>query len=403
MNNKLQMGQVFQTTLCAIIILILQLCVPVSAVSSPAEIMTSQIPAGYGITRNTDGMVEIFIPAGTFWMGNDTGKSNENPAHEVYLDAYWIDQTEVTNAMYSRCVSAGGCELLASQESYTEAKYYGNPVYDQFPVVFANYYRAEEYCRWAGSSLPTEAQWEKAARGPEGYLWPWGNEFNASYLNANYVVGDTTPVGSYPEGISPYGIYDMAGNVFEWVRDWYSADFYRSQAASIENPAGPSSGQDKILRGGSWLSNMDAVRTTTRKEFAPGAANYDWGFRCARPFTQQDNQIIQAQQIQQSTQPTQMVQNIQIEQNNQSVQTSWQIQIENGPGVLPPYQGMNQFNLQPSISNPTYSSANQQQNISIEQTWPTVTPTPSSRIRNQDGMTEIYIPAANSDRYLYSD
>jgi formylglycine-generating enzyme required for sulfatase activity len=127
--------------------------------------------------------------------------------------------------MYSRCVSAGGCELLASQESYTEAKYYGNPVYDQFPVVFANYYRAEEYCRWAGSSLPTEAQWEKAARGPEGYLWPWGNEFNASYLNANYVVGDTTPVGSYPEGISPYGIYDMAGNVFEWVRDWYSADF----------------------------------------------------------------------------------------------------------------------------------------------------------------------------------
>jgi formylglycine-generating enzyme required for sulfatase activity len=393
MNNKLQMGQVFQTTLCAIIILILQSCVPVSAVSSPAEIMTSQIPAGYGITRNTDGMVEIFIPAGTFWMGNDTGKSNENPAHEVYLDAYWIDQTEVTNAMYSRCVSAGGCELLASQESYTEAKYYGNPVYDQFPVVFANYYRAEEYCRWAGSSLPTEAQWEKAARGPEGYLWPWGNEFNASYLNANYVVGDTTPVGSYPEGISPYGIYDMAGNVFEWVRDWYSADFYRSQAASIENPAGPSSGQDKILRGGSWLSNMDAVRTTTRKEFAPGAANYDWGFRCARPFTQQDNQIIQAQQIQQSTQPTQMVQNIQIEQNNQSVQTSWQIQIENGPGVLPPYQGMNQFNLQPSISNPTYSSANQQQNISIEQTWPTVTPTPSSRIRNQDGMTEIYIPA----------
>ena len=109
MNNKLQMGQVFQTTLCAIIILILQLSVPVSAVSSPAEIMTSQIPAGYGITRNTDGMVEIFIPAGTFWMGNDTGKSNENPAHEVYLDAYWIDQTEVTNAMYSRCVSAGGC------------------------------------------------------------------------------------------------------------------------------------------------------------------------------------------------------------------------------------------------------------------------------------------------------
>jgi hypothetical protein len=97
------------------------------------------------------------------------------------------------------------------------------------------------------------------------------------------------------------------------------------------------------------------------KRFAPGAANYDWGFRCARPFTQQDNQIIQAQQIQQSTQPTQMVQNIQIEQNNQSVQTSWQIQIENGPGVLPPYQGMNQFNLQPSISNPTFSSANQQQ------------------------------------------
>ena len=216
-------------------------------------------------------------------MGTGSGNAGEGPAHEVYLDAYWIDQTEVTNAMYSRCVSAGACQLLGSQQSYSRQKYYGQPEFADYPAIYANAYRADEYCAWIGGSLPTEAQWEKAARGTEALLWPWGDTFDGRNVNYYYSIGDTTPVGNYPSGASPYGVLDMAGNAYEWVKDWYSESYYNTPDASMQNPAGPITGNSRILRGGSWLSGFNATRTTARKSFEPGASNYDWGFRCARP------------------------------------------------------------------------------------------------------------------------
>jgi formylglycine-generating enzyme required for sulfatase activity len=326
----------------------------VSADKSLTSSVASQLPGGYTTIRGIDNMTEVYIPAGIFTMGTDSGYPDASPSHEVYLDAYWIDQTEVTNAMYLKCVSAGGCGLLGSQQSYTQAKYYGNPDYNDFPVVYANYFRAQEYCKWAGGSLPTEAQWEKAAKGYDNFAWPWGDTFNGNNLNYYYAVGDTTPVGTYPTGASPFGVLDMAGNVFEWVSDWYSQDFYKTPNASIDNPGGPVSGQNKILRGGSWLSGMNATGTTVRKEFAPGASNYDWGFRCVRSFSPDD---------------------IQIER------------YELGPGIAlsgevytPPQQSPQNYPQQ----NPV---------VIIEQNQPAEIPAGFTRIREKDGMTEVYIPA----------
>src|SRR5690606_19387879 len=142
--------------------------------------------------------------------------------HTVYLDAYWIDQTEVTNALFAKCVEDGDCTPPVQSVSSAGLPYYGNPRYDNFPVMRVNWYQANAYCQWADRRLPTEAEWEKAARGTDGRTYPWGNEtLNSNLLNHNYSVGDTTEVGSYPAGASVYGALDMAGNVGEWVNDWY--------------------------------------------------------------------------------------------------------------------------------------------------------------------------------------
>ena len=240
------------------------------------------------------GMVPV--SSGTFFqMGCEPGLHNagydcyaadELQRHKVYLDAYCIDKTEVTNRQYAACVAApGGCTPPANNTSLTYSPYYGNPVYDPYPVIWVSWYQADAYCRWADKELPTEAQWEKAARwnpplGPNSF--PWGDNWPTCTLT-NFLgcVGDTKPVNSYdPAGASPYGALNMAGNVKEWVRDWYDSGYY--DVSPEYNPLGPTSGNEKGIRGGSFDDNPGNIRTANRYSNVPGWTWYSVGFRCAR-------------------------------------------------------------------------------------------------------------------------
>lgn len=231
----------------------------------------------------------VHVPAGWFTMGRDDGMDREAPTHRVYLDAFYIDRYEVTNAEYKECVDAGACPAPdpSLPGSNTRRSYYPNPDYANYPVIMVSWGDADAYCRWANKRLPTEAEWEKAAGWDPNteamYDYPWGNSAPTPDL-LNYGesgFADTTEVGSYPEGRSPTGAYDMAGNVWEWVNDWYSSDYY---ARSPErNPTGPASGTDKIYRGGSWReSNPAMVRVTFRGHTEPENFWVALGFRCAK-------------------------------------------------------------------------------------------------------------------------
>jgi len=213
------------------------------------------------------------------------------PQHKVYLDAFFIDVYEVTNAAYVACVKAGACQPPWDDDSETRRPYYGVAQYDDYPVLNVNWDQAKTYCEWRGARLPTEAEWEKAARGGlEDKAYPWGDEApdctRANFGVGQGCVGDTSRVGSYPA--NGYGLYDMAGNVFEWVLDWYSGTYYID--SPDRNPSGPISGSDKVARGGSWNQAgiadppLDVVllRTYARFSFSPDTWHYIQGFRCAR-------------------------------------------------------------------------------------------------------------------------
>ncbi len=245
---------------------------------------TQTLGIGSSMISGKDGMKLLYVPAGNFLMGSTSAdplaQSDEIPQHTVYLDAFWIDQTDVTNAMYAKCVSAGACNQPTDLSSSTHSSYYGNPEFDNYPVIYVDWNIADTYCKWAGRQLPTEAQWEKAARGTDGRTYPWGNTApDNTLLNYNQSVGNTTQVGKYPNGASPYGALDMAGNVWQWVADWYSDTYYGNSPAS--NPLGPDSGQNRALRGGSWYDNSDIVRSAYRLLYNPSSSNYYIGFRCA--------------------------------------------------------------------------------------------------------------------------
>ena len=242
-----------------------------------------------------DGMVEVFVPGGSFQMGS-TDDHWEQPVHTVVLTPYWIDQTEVTNRMYALFVSAGACLPPSTSRSYTRDRYYGNASYDDYPVIWVSRESAAIYCAWAGRRLPTEAEWEYAAGGSEEYIYPWGNTFDGNVVNScdtncpqtwavrgiNDGYGDTAPVGTYPDGASPFGALDMAGNVEEWVADWWG----RYPSTSQEDPQGPSepsSGEFYVLRGGSWALGERFITTTSRENNDPASVNQFFvGFRCAR-------------------------------------------------------------------------------------------------------------------------
>jgi formylglycine-generating enzyme required for sulfatase activity/predicted Ser/Thr protein kinase len=232
-----------------------------------------------------DGMEMVLVPAGVFWRGaedNDLDAGgDETPGHWVYLDEFWLDRTEVTNGMYALCVQAGVCQAPTKRGSKTRLLYYGDSSYDDYPVIHVSWQDANTYCNWVGRRLPTEAQWEKAARGGDGRAYPWGEQNpSARLVNFNNQVGDTTPAGNYPQGASPYGALDLAGNVQEWVADWYNANYYR--LAPIESPLGPDSGEFRVLRGGSWFSAARAVRATFRNWNYADQGNDSSGFRCAQ-------------------------------------------------------------------------------------------------------------------------
>jgi len=235
---------------------------------------------------------EVYIPAGTSWMGcNDAvdGEcyADEYPYHEVYLDGYYIDRTEVTVDAFSACVLAGACGTPAA-----DGCNWANPGKSQSPVNCVSWWDAEEFCAWAGKRLPTEAEWEKAARGTDGRRFPWGNEDatcdNAvMYGEGNNGCGiDSTwdVCSKSPAGDSPFGACDMAGNIGEWVADWYDENYYSASPAS--NPQGPNSGTSRIRRGGSYLfTNFHfgaPLRVSSRISVDPALNGGDAGFRCAR-------------------------------------------------------------------------------------------------------------------------
>ena len=244
--------------------------------------------------RPGDDMIMVHVKTGAFQMGSNEGDDNERPVHIVGLDAWWIDRTEVTNVQYRRCVKAGECDSPRENGSQTRDSYYDDSTYDDYPVIYVSWDQATDYCSWVGARLPTEAEWEYAARGPQGQVFPWGDEFDGNLLNscdANCELGwadvsiddgyeDTAPVGSYEGGASWCGALDMAGNVWEWVDDWYAADYYEGSPA--RNPTGPSTGEHRMLRGGSWYNYVDFVRSAYRTWHDPVVADTSIGFRCAK-------------------------------------------------------------------------------------------------------------------------
>ncbi len=241
--------------------------------------------AGYG---NVDEACEAQIPAGCFDMGDSSdscvGDADECPVHEVCISAFEMDIHEVTNAEYAECVDDGGCTVPSDpDESFSvRASYYGDPVYDDFPVILVDWYQAADYCTWAGKRLPTEAEWEYAARGGlESKRFPWGDTISGTDANfwgsGDPWDNDTSPVGYYAP--NDYGLYDMAGNVWEWVADWYQYDYYA--ISPLNDPQGPVSGTNRVLRGGSWYDSNFTRRVAVRTYYVQAYESLN-GVRCAR-------------------------------------------------------------------------------------------------------------------------
>ncbi len=225
--------------------------------------------------RWLDGSLLVYVPPGEFVMGQD---DEDNPEHMVYMDGFWIYRTEVTNRMYLNCMAMEECSPPAVDPALPDLE---DPELADHPVVGVRWHQAEEYCQSVGGHLPTEAQWEKTARGTEGRIFPWGyydTEPNCELLNFNDCVGRTSAVIDYPLGVSPYEVLDMAGNVFEWVSDWYQENYYSE--APFDNPMGPDHGEVRSVRGSTFRSGPEMVESALRYFLGPDEYRNDLGFRC---------------------------------------------------------------------------------------------------------------------------
>jgi serine/threonine-protein kinase len=221
----------------------------------------------------------VLVPAGYFQMGSSTGQPNEAPEHPVFLDAFYLDTFEVSNADYRQCVAGSACTPSGAVDSFTYQGYRDEPTYDTYPVVSVTWDQAEAYCRWAGKRLPSEAEWEFAASSPEDLTWPWGDIFDPDLSAAG--DPDTQPVDSYPQGVSRFGVHNLAGNVAEWVADGFDETFYTTSPAF--NPVGVGSETDRINRGGSFGNPDGAFYTTSRRYIKNRTfSDVDIGFRCAK-------------------------------------------------------------------------------------------------------------------------
>ena len=229
-----------------------------------------------------DGMVQVLVPEGQFRMGTgEVYKNDDSPQHLVFLNAFWIDKVEVSNALYLKCIYAGGCTQLASDNTR-----YKNWIYRDHPLTYVTWQQAADYCQWAGRRLPTEAEWEKAGRGTDGRKYPWGNERPNPYL-ANFdesMIHESVSVYRYPLGMSPYGALNMSGNVREWVSDWYDPRYYLTTPST--NPTGSDTGSERSLRSGSYNEDKIEIEITFRYKHEPGSAGLSRGFRCAENASQ---------------------------------------------------------------------------------------------------------------------
>jgi eukaryotic-like serine/threonine-protein kinase len=279
------------------------MCLSLVPLAACAQAPTAAPTPGPGLTRTraADGAEIAYVCEGEFLMGSTDSDPkagiDEKPAHPIYLEAFWIDRAEVTNAQYAEFLNALGghtgtcgghdCAETKVDDKYShilrrsqEGRYIVEGGFEDHPVTQVTWYGAQAYCEWVGARLPTEAEWEKAARGDDGRLYPWGNDapdcHRAQYGDCG---GATVSVGSKLAGASPYGVVDMAGNVWEWVADWYDAAYYASSPTS--SPRGPSSGERKVFRGGSWGYPAAFIRAADRARNRPSYAGFNIGFRCA--------------------------------------------------------------------------------------------------------------------------
>ena len=251
--------------------------VPITSTPQPTKTSIPTPTLGIGSTMiGEKGETLVYVPAGEFTMGDG---ANDAPIHKVYLDAFWIDQTEVTNAMYGKCVAdIGACKKPTNVSSFNRWRYYDNSEFDDYPVIYVDWNMANAYCIWADRRLPTEAEWEKAARGTDARAYPWGNDLpNNDLLNYNTNV-DTTKVGNYKTVKSFYGTYDMAGNVWEWVSSLYQPYPYVANDGrnDLITPG------SRVLRGGAWFMIDFNVSSANRNWNYPNKSICNVGFRCAR-------------------------------------------------------------------------------------------------------------------------
>jgi formylglycine-generating enzyme required for sulfatase activity len=296
--------------------------------NTPLPTFTPTPAAGSEMKFGKNDALVVYVSEGEFLMGSDTGKADTAPIHTVFLDSFWINKFEVTNLHYRRCVDAGGCTppnkkalppLPSDDPLVLMAHSWADSFYSQNPIINVTWEQADAYCKWSGGRLPTEAEWEKAARGTDGRPYPWGTadplmiyrslkdgsiltgkptydghivrenqsnplflqDYRTEFLQVNYnnQIGYSQVVGYYLEGISPYGALDMAGNVWEFVSDWYDKAYYAS--APNKNPQGPETGTVHAVRGGSYASDADSIFTYTRANFSQrGVGLMTVGFRC---------------------------------------------------------------------------------------------------------------------------